>query len=901
MKNGTSLAFRWDHIEGGRSRYDDAHGRRGDEASTDSRLGAVLQYATPELCMQRCSAEPECACVQLDTTADCYMLRSAACRDPSSLPRDEYYSVYVKTACGDAPDVWTRRALPADPMPPQPDSLLPQVIVARRPGTITWWPPTAVDLWCTNEPAALAAYGHISGWDVSAITDMSMLFCAYSPSWSPSWCAVNGGGSTTGKDTCNPDISAWNMSAATDMRYMFRGASSFDQDIGSWDVSAATDMSYMFYGASSFDQNIGSWDVSAATDMRYMFYGASSFDQNIGSWDVSAVTDMTWMFESASLSDCNKALIHAGFDAQTSAWPYSWGSLERITCPVMSALVKNGDLVPSPAGLITKQQTFDALLRVGISEKVATETTDANFDHIDSLDLNVFRMNTVKTFGTPDPPGPSEHFRSTGIRDRLQPSSGAYNIFERCADFDGTAGEFSSDDIVKCANLIWDHETCCDFGTFPPKLRSNDVLESKRPPTCGPTDSGLSGCDPDDPSLDQTPCCRSQLHGAINFMFQEFGTPTGEEAHMSTTDMKKLWLEAEYPPDFIARSPRNCVDTADPSAAGCQLCLDEVPTTGPGGLPVTAATSTEAQRYCRCLASKQLSAHELDSIPEHTSLECSKDPMVYANVTLTDRRRALSELTRPRELFDSAADGAALRNLLSSFYQSRGLAYDDVDVLITSQTPSTYSVRLATSRSDAVYLAYSIRVDLRSFAQETEAPIDITAVTVSDDLRLNGCGQFCEAQGPCLQGTCQELSAFATNPRLSAGSTAFAKRFLAKVNDGNSKTFGKSKKNKKNPWFSAKAPSVTLETQQPVRSVTVTRDTKNKPSKAKKYLEGFEVWVGKKAGVKAVKCGGPFVWSKIKKGPVTTPCDAAKSKHRYVTVSLPGTRKTLAFGEIEVR
>ena len=60
--------------------------------------------------------------------------------------------------------------------------------------------------------------------------------------------------------------------------------------------------------------------------------------------------------------------------------------------------------------------------------------------------------------------------------------------------------------------------------------------------------------------------------------------------------------------------------------------------------------------------------------------------------------------------------------------------------------------------------------------------------------------------------------------------------------------------------------------------MTVTRDTKNKLSKAKKSLEGFEVWVGKKAGEKAVKCGGPFAWSKIKKGPVTTPCDAAKSK-----------------------
>jgi len=98
---------------------------------------------------------------------------------------------------------------------------------------------------------------------------------------------------------------------------------------------------------------------------------------------------------------------------------------------------------------------------------------------------------------------------------------------------------------------------------------------------------------------------------------------------------------------------------------------------------------------------------------------------------------------------------------------------------------------------------------------------------------------------------------------------------LAKVTDGKSKTFGKSKKNRKNPWFSAK---VTLENQQPVRSVTVTRDTNNKPSKAKKYLEDFEVWVGKKAGEKAVKCGGPFAWSKIKKGPVTTPCDFAKSK-----------------------
>ena len=47
-----------------------------------------------------------------------------------------------------------------------------------------------------------------------------------------------------------------------------------------------------------------------------------AFDKDLSWWDTSAVGDA-----SSSLSDCNKALIHAGFDAQTSAWPYSWGSL----------------------------------------------------------------------------------------------------------------------------------------------------------------------------------------------------------------------------------------------------------------------------------------------------------------------------------------------------------------------------------------------------------------------------------------------------------------------------------------------------------------------------------------------------------------------------------------------
>merc|ERR1712032_249539 len=45
--------------------------------------------------------------------------------------------------------------------------------------------------------------------------------------------------------------------------------------IGDWDVSAVTDMKDMFNGASAFNQDLSNWDVAAATDMNSMFYDAS--------------------------------------------------------------------------------------------------------------------------------------------------------------------------------------------------------------------------------------------------------------------------------------------------------------------------------------------------------------------------------------------------------------------------------------------------------------------------------------------------------------------------------------------------------------------------------------------------------------------------------------------------
>lgn len=89
---------------------------------------------------------------------------------------------------------------------------------------------------------------------------------------------------------------------------------------------------------------------------------------------------------------------------------------ESMICPVMSSLVKNGDLVPSAGGLVTKEQVhrvyfltaargrpappatevIEAMLRVGISEQTAMQTATANFDQLPPpRELNIFRMNTV--------------------------------------------------------------------------------------------------------------------------------------------------------------------------------------------------------------------------------------------------------------------------------------------------------------------------------------------------------------------------------------------------------------------------------------------------------------------------------------------------------------------------
>ena len=117
--------------------------------------------------------------------------------------------------------------------------------------------------------------------DMSAVTNMAYMF--------------------RGASSFNGDISGWNTVAVTDMTGMFWGATSFNQDIGGWNTAQVASMKWMFYEATSFNQDIGRWNTAQVTNMEAMFIVASSFNQDISRWNTASVTDMRHMFYEASL------------------------------------------------------------------------------------------------------------------------------------------------------------------------------------------------------------------------------------------------------------------------------------------------------------------------------------------------------------------------------------------------------------------------------------------------------------------------------------------------------------------------------------------------------------------------------------------------------------------------
>jgi len=137
----------------------------------------------------------------------------------------------------------------------------------------------AVDEWIDDNSAALATYGEINTWNVTAITDMAELF--------------------NNKNTFNSNISNWDVSNVTTMQAMFRGASLFNQPLNPWNMGNVINITQMFENAPTFDQPLNLWNVSSVTLMLNVFRLAQTFNQPLNSWNVSSVTRMDAMFQNA--------------------------------------------------------------------------------------------------------------------------------------------------------------------------------------------------------------------------------------------------------------------------------------------------------------------------------------------------------------------------------------------------------------------------------------------------------------------------------------------------------------------------------------------------------------------------------------------------------------------------
>lgn len=167
---------------------------------------------------------------------------------------------------------------------------------------------------CTS----LSFIGDLSNWNTSFVTDMSYLFNKCS--------LLNSLGDLSDWDTSSVvnmtsmfrlcilltsvgDLSNWNTSKVTSFRAMFSGNNYIGDMlieptwVGEWDVSAATDLSYMFYGcAQTKTLDLSKWDVSNCTTFDHTFCDNFNLEHlDLSGWNTSNVETFGAMF-----NDCRK-------------------------------------------------------------------------------------------------------------------------------------------------------------------------------------------------------------------------------------------------------------------------------------------------------------------------------------------------------------------------------------------------------------------------------------------------------------------------------------------------------------------------------------------------------------------------------------------------------------------
>ncbi len=99
------------------------------------------------------------------------------------------------------------------------------------------------------------------------------------------------------------DLSSFNTSNVTNMRYMFYACSSLTSlDLSNFNTSKVIDMEFMFGECSSLTSlDLSGFNTSNVTNMRYMFYACSSLTSlDLSNFNTSKVIDMEFMFDECS-------------------------------------------------------------------------------------------------------------------------------------------------------------------------------------------------------------------------------------------------------------------------------------------------------------------------------------------------------------------------------------------------------------------------------------------------------------------------------------------------------------------------------------------------------------------------------------------------------------------------
>ena len=236
-----------------------------------------------------------------------------------------------------------------------------------RPGTTTL-------ALCFQECTSLNST-NVATWDVSAVTDLSFMFYG---------CSV-----------FNVDLSSWNTSNVTTTSNMFFHCDAFNNGVLTnaggvpltWDTGNLLDASNMFTSCAAFNQQVEFSDVSALTTAYSMFAGCTLFNNgdiaNVSSkplvWDVAALQSTVYMLSACSafnqpltFTNTNNIISMAGMLSSSNLFKQDVSAWTITSCGYLNGFY-SGDL--NNPDSTANQDNYDALLLAWSAQTVQSGLT----------------------------------------------------------------------------------------------------------------------------------------------------------------------------------------------------------------------------------------------------------------------------------------------------------------------------------------------------------------------------------------------------------------------------------------------------------------------------------------------------------------------------------------------